>query len=134
MTKEPGLGRKAVLSRCIVLLGKERRLGDAPLCRGSSVPVLSSWRQLPANAERDFFSAARTYPEETIAFLRCQLSSRSNAYRVAALGLLRELARSDGQCLGREAGVGAGGLRAGRGWKWCTCTRKELQRAGPQLS
>ncbi|XP_075287195.1 maestro heat-like repeat-containing protein family member 2B [Opisthocomus hoazin] len=95
VTKEPGLGRKAVLSRCIVLLGKERRLGDAPLCRGSSVPVLSSWRQLPANAERDFFSAARTYPEETIAFLRCQLSSRSNAYRVAALGLLRELARSD---------------------------------------
>ncbi|XP_075287186.1 maestro heat-like repeat-containing protein family member 2B [Opisthocomus hoazin] len=58
VTKEPGLGRKAVLSRCIVLL-------------------------------------ARTYPEETIAFLRCQLSSRSNAYRVAALGLLRELARSD---------------------------------------
>ncbi|KAK4806689.1 hypothetical protein QYF61_027690 [Mycteria americana] len=95
VTKEPGPAHKAVLLRCIVLQGKERRLGDAPPCRGSSVPDLGGRGQLPANAECNFFPAARMYPEETVVFLHSQLSSGSEAGRVAALDLLGALAHSD---------------------------------------
>lgn len=100
------------------------------LCRGSSVPVLGSQGQPPANAECNFFPAARTCPA---AVLRSQLRHGSEAQRVATLSLLGELARSDGQCQGwgHTAGAGAAGLNAGMGWKWCSCTREELQRAGP---
>ncbi|KAK4806676.1 hypothetical protein QYF61_027677 [Mycteria americana] len=95
VTKEPGPAHKAVLLRCIVLQGKERRLGDAPPCRGSSVPDLGGRGQLPANAECNFFPAARMYPEETVVFLTSQLSGGSEAGRVAALDLLGALAHSD---------------------------------------
>ncbi|KAM9584774.1 maestro heat-like repeat-containing protein family member 2A [Morphnus guianensis] len=114
VTEEPGLAQKAVLSRCIMLQGKERRLGDGPPCRGSSLPVLGCWGQLPADAECDFFPAARMRPEETGMFVHSQLSGGSEAGRVAALGLLGMLAHSDGT-----------------GRKWCTCTQRELRRAGP---
>ncbi|KAM9610619.1 uncharacterized protein ACIBXB_022310 [Morphnus guianensis] len=96
VTEEPGLAQKAVLSRCIMLQGKERRLGDGPPCRGSSLPVLGCWGQLPAGAECDFFPAARMRPEETGMFVHSQLSGGNEAGRVAALGLLGVLAHSDG--------------------------------------
>lgn len=108
VTEEPGPAQKAVLSRCIMLQGKERRLGDGPPCRGSSLPVLGCWGQLPADAECDFFPAARMRPEETGVFLHSQLSGGSEAGRVAALGLLGVLARADGQC--HRPGT------QGRGW------------------
>ncbi|KAM9584779.1 maestro heat-like repeat-containing protein family member 2A isoform 1-T1 [Morphnus guianensis] len=108
VTEEPGLAQKAVLSRCIMLQGKERRLGDGPPCRGSSLPVLGCWGQLPADAECDFFPAARMRPEETGMFVHSQLSGGSEAGRVAALGLLGVLAHSDGQC--HRPGT------QGRGW------------------
>ncbi|XP_069634055.1 maestro heat-like repeat-containing protein family member 2B isoform X1 [Haliaeetus albicilla] len=95
VTEEPGPAQKAVLSRCIMLQGKERRLGDGPPCRGSSRPVLGCWGQLPADAECDFFPAARMRPEETGMFLHSQLSGGSEAGCVAALGLLGVLARAD---------------------------------------
>ncbi|KAK4817743.1 hypothetical protein QYF61_026966 [Mycteria americana] len=95
VTKEPGPAHKAVLSYCIVLQGKERRLGNALLSRGSSLTVLGTWRQLSANAEHGFFPAARMCPEETVAFLHSQLSGGRQAGCVAALGLLGALAHSD---------------------------------------
>lgn len=107
VTKEPGPVQKAALTRCIVLQGKERRLGDAPPCPGSSLPVLGGRGQLPANAECDFFPTAQICPEETIVYLHSQLSGGSEAGRVAALGLLGALAHSDGQCHG--AGTQGGG-------------------------
>ena len=108
VTKEPGLAHKAVLSHCIVLQGKERRLGDALPCCGSSLPVLGRRGQLLANAECDFFPIAQSCPEEAVVFLHCQLSGGSEAGRVAALGLLGALAHSDGQCHGPGT--------QGRGW------------------
>ena len=119
VTKEPGPAHKAVLSRCIMLQGKERRLGDALPCRGSSLPVLGRREQLPANAECDFFPAAQTCPEETVMFLHSQLSSGSEAGRVAALGLLGALAHSDGQCHMPET--------QGRGWGYWAESRNGLK-------
>ena len=125
MTKEPGPAHKAVLSHCIVLQGKERRLGDAPPCRGSSLPVLGRWGQLPANAECDFFPAAQTCPEETVVFLHSQLSGWSEAGRVAALGLLGALAHSDGQC--HMPGT------QGRGWGYWAEGRNGLKVVGERV-
>ena len=119
VTKEPGPAHKAVLLRCIVLQGKERRLGDAPPCRGSSLPDLGGRGQLPANAECNFFPAARMYPEETVVFLHSQLSGGSEAGRVAALDLLGALAHSDGQCHRPET--------KGRGWGCWAESRNELK-------
>ena len=50
-----------------------------------------------ANTARDFLSAARICPEETVLFLQSQLGNEWEAGCVAALGLLGALARSDGQ-------------------------------------
>jgi len=108
VSKKPGPAHEAVLSRCIVLQGKERRLGDALPCRGNSPPAPWGQGQLPATAECDFFPTAQVYPEETVVFLQSQLSSGYEAGRVAALGLLRALLHSDGQCHGPDT--------QGRGW------------------
>ena len=80
---------------------------------------LGGRRQLPANAERDFFPAAHMCPEETVMFLHSQLSGGSEAGRVAALGLLGALAHSDGQCHGPET--------RGRGWGYWAESRNGLK-------
>ncbi|NXJ78509.1 MRO2A protein, partial [Trogon melanurus] len=61
--------------------------------------LASSWPagalQLPADAQHGFLPAARSCPEETMAFLQSQLSAGSPRGRAAAVGLLRVLARSE---------------------------------------
>ncbi|XP_021268810.1 maestro heat-like repeat-containing protein family member 2B isoform X2 [Numida meleagris] len=89
---EPSPAHKEELSRCIVLLGEERRRGRAPPCPGSSLPEPGSGRWLPANTEHHFLPASQSRPEEMIAFLRSQLHGGKEAGRVAALRLLGALA------------------------------------------
>ena len=54
-------------------------------------------REFLANIAWDFLPAARICPEEMVLFLQSQLGEDWEAGRVAALGLLGALARSDGQ-------------------------------------
>ncbi|NXS69685.1 MRO2B protein, partial [Pandion haliaetus] len=69
---------------------------QTPIPQGMALAISTTVHcQLPANAECDFFPAARMCPEETVMFLHSQLSSGSEAGRVAALGLLGVLAHSD---------------------------------------
>lgn len=109
MTKESGLAHKAVLSRCIMLQGKQRRLCNAPPCR-AALSLSFIIGIAPANAECGLIPTARICPEETVTFLRSQLSGGSEAGRVAALGMLVTLCHSDGQC--HRPGTQC------RGWGW----------------
>ena len=61
---------------------------------------LSNGHEFLANTARDFLSAARICPEETVLFLQLQLGDEREAGCVAALWLLSALACSDGQYRG----------------------------------
>ena len=63
----------------------------------TSLTNLRNGCEFLANTVRDFLPAARICPEETVQFLQSQLGADKEAGRVAALGLLGALARSDGQ-------------------------------------
>ena len=98
-TKQHSEADRAELTHCILLQGKERSFGNAcsALAKRASLTNLRNGREFLANIAWDFLPAARICPEEMVLFLQSQLGEDWEAGRVAALGLLGALARSDGQ-------------------------------------